>query len=401
MPQIVPVYLDEPLHGSPLALLSAAVECDAVVTADVARADMTDLLPREQPWLTWVTRPRVPAFAAAGPKDALLVADAGLKGLAVDAGWPADRVQVARWPDLPAIWAAETDEHRRISNGPGPLAVSQPASVAADCETAIGGHAVLPKGPYPSGDSYRRAGPNPNDDAAAFAAERAPAGLAIIADTSPVDAPERLDDFSSQRLLWNSIRMEIEAEPLILAGVDPAGYLEDRLKRFSVSGEGLDRGLFVERLILPCYGQGIARLLLGAGLPLRLFGGGWGDLPEFAPYAAGPVLSRAALKHAAAGAAALVHVWPMTHAHPIESAGRPLVRPVHKRTDTFIRAAIDAMKSAARGAPTPALGGSGLSIESIALIAGFSSPAPGTPGEGRGGRGGGFDGDRTARRPPP
>jgi hypothetical protein len=317
------VRLDEPLNGSPLALLSAAVECDAVVTADVARADMKNLLPREQPWVTWLTTPRVPAFAAAGPNDSLLVADAGWKRLAVDAGWPADRVEVGTWPDLPATWAADTSHSR--------------------------------------------------DAASALTWEQAPAGLAIIADTCPLNPPDRLDDFSSQRLLWNSIRKELEADPLLLAGVGPAAYLEDRLNHFGVWGEGLDRGLFVERLIVPCYGQGIARLLLGAELPLRLFGTSWGDLPEFAGHAAGPILSRAALMEAVAGAAALVHVWPMTHAHPIEAAGRPVVRPVNKRTDTLVRAAVYALKPAARQGATSPPGDNRLSIDSIVSLPGLET----------------------------
>ena len=310
--EIVPVYLDEPLNGSPLAMLSAAAECNAMVTADVARADMKDLLPRDLPWITWVTRPRVPAFAAAGPKDSLVVADAAWKPLALEAGWPADRVELARWPDLATICAVD----------------------AGSANDALG-------------------------------AEQTASGLAIIADTWPLDPPNRLDDFSSQRLLWNSIRRELEAEPLILAGVDPGGYLDERLKQFSVSGEGLDLGLFVERLIVPCYGQGIARLLLGAGLPLRLFGRGWDELPEFAPRASGPVRSRAALQQAVAAAAALVHVWPTTHAHPVESAGRPVVRPLNRRTDTFIRAAVDALKPAASRSMATALCSGRLSVESI------------------------------------
>jgi hypothetical protein len=289
------IYLDEPLHGSPLAMLSAAVDCDAVVTADVARADMTELLPRDLPWITWMTTPRVPAFAAAGPNDALLVADPSWKRNAVEAGWPGGRVEVARWPDLVAIWTGD-------------------AAGASDALAAI---VVEPAAP----------------------------ALAIIADTCPLDPPERLEDFSSQRLLWNSIRMELEADPLMLAGVDPDAYLDERLKQFGVSGEGLDRGLFINGLIVPCYGQGIARLLMGAGAPVRLFGRGWEDLPDFAPDADGPILSRPALARAVAASAALVHVWPMAHAHPIDAAGRTVVRPMHRRTAILIRDAMLALTS--------------------------------------------------------
>ena len=93
--EIVPLHLDEPLHGSPLAMLAAAVGCNALVTAEIARADLTDLLPQNMPWITWLTTSRIPAFAAAGPNDALLLADAEWRSRAIDAGWPADRVEVA------------------------------------------------------------------------------------------------------------------------------------------------------------------------------------------------------------------------------------------------------------------------------------------------------------------
>jgi hypothetical protein len=54
------------------------------------------------PWLTWVTTPRVPAFAPAGPNDRLLLADAAWRDAAAGAGWPAERIDTAGWPTPPS-----------------------------------------------------------------------------------------------------------------------------------------------------------------------------------------------------------------------------------------------------------------------------------------------------------
>jgi hypothetical protein len=89
---------DDPAMSSPLALAQTAAECDAVVTADYARADLPGVLPDDLPWLTWITTPRIPASVPTARNDALLLADARLRDDARAAGWPADRLQVAQWP---------------------------------------------------------------------------------------------------------------------------------------------------------------------------------------------------------------------------------------------------------------------------------------------------------------
>lgn len=89
---------DQPLTAGPLATAEHCAKADALLTADVARCDFPDVLSKSLPWVTWVTRGRIPAYAGAGPLDALLVADAHWRDAAVKAGWPANRVDVAGFP---------------------------------------------------------------------------------------------------------------------------------------------------------------------------------------------------------------------------------------------------------------------------------------------------------------
>ena len=77
----------------------------------------------------------------------------------------------------------------------------------------------------------------------------------------------------------------MESDPLLLAGpgADPGAYLEERRRACEVAGENFDRQLFLGQLIFPCYARSIARLLLAAGLPLRLYGRGWESDPANSP----------------------------------------------------------------------------------------------------------------------
>jgi hypothetical protein len=253
---------DDPARSSALALLEAAASCDAIIAADTARADLPGVLPPDMPWVTWITNPaKIPTQASAGPRDALLVADPAWRELAINAGWAEHTITVAGWP-TPA--------------------------------------------PAPAGGCY-------------------PATLAIVADTRPVVAPEKLAEFSSHQLLWNHIAAELTADPFAL-GDDPVAYLEHRMRRHGVSPEGFDAALFLTNLIVPAYGQSLARTVLKEGLPLRLHGHGWADVEGFCPHAAAPVTGRADLAGIQNTATALVHVLPTNHAHPVDSLGLPVLR---------------------------------------------------------------------------
>ncbi len=286
---------DDPATASPLALASGAAACDALVTANFSRADAPDLLPHGMPWVTWVTTAaRLPAAGAAGPNDALLVADARLRDDALRLGWPGGRVAVAAWP---ALTPASTS--------------TSPAAAKA---------------------------------------------LSLIAATRPLDPPKHVEEFSSHRLLWATIRDALHDDPFAPGG-DAGEYLTAQLRRYEVPPEGLDRAAFIDGLIVPACVQAVARLLIREAVPLRLFGNGWAEVEEFAPYAAGAVADRAALRGIVAGSAGLVHAWPSHEAHPLDTAGRPVVRSAGRDRESFLwdvrRALAGAAAHGAEGVTTP------------------------------------------------
>ncbi|HEV2294540.1 MAG TPA: hypothetical protein VGR35_11850 [Tepidisphaeraceae bacterium] len=89
---------DNPACASPLAMARAASACAAVIMPNTSRADLPNVVSIALPWITWVTSARVPAFAGAGPGDALIVADPAWRDAAIAGGWPGPRVHVATWP---------------------------------------------------------------------------------------------------------------------------------------------------------------------------------------------------------------------------------------------------------------------------------------------------------------
>jgi hypothetical protein len=182
--------------------------------------------------------------------------------------------------------------------------------------------------------------------------------LGIIADTYPLDTPKDLFDFSSHALLWEGIRHELRLKPLALT--DPAQFLAERMKRLGVSDEGFPFSRFVERLILPAYQQGIARMLATAKLPLRIFGHGWDALEEFRGVAAGPIVGREGFDAALADCRALMHVWPGASAHAAEAAGVPLIRVAGKTPDAFVAAVRQQMQTVAAAPGIPPLSAAGI-----------------------------------------
>jgi hypothetical protein len=226
-----------------------------------------DLLPRDLPWATWVTTPRVPAYAAAGPNDRLVVADPA---------WRARRPRPAGRPTA---------------------------------STSAGGRRCGRTPPRSTRTSRRRAEPH----------------VALIVDTVPLDPPERLDEFSSHRLLWGAIRQELHDDPCAV-GTDTSAYLRSRQRRFDLQGASLDRPLFLNHLIAPAVAQGVARRLISDGAPLRLHGVGWDSLPEFATRAAG--LSPRAINSPAPRPPrpALLDARPAAWRNGMGSLGRPVIR---------------------------------------------------------------------------
>ena len=279
---------DDPASASPAAMAAAAAECDAIITPNSSRADLPDLVPDAMPWATWLTVPRIPSPEKAGENDTLLVADPHWKELALQHGWNAERVFIAGWPPV------------RIRSG--------------DEETLSPG---------------------------VFRMAREPS-LAIIADTRPLDPPPRVVEYSSHRLLWEAIRGQLLQDPFALAA-SADDFLSDCMRRGRVEEEGFDRALFLDGIVLPAWQQGVARALLRARVAIKLYGHAWNELDEFRTAAQGPLRTREQLRHAVKSAEALIHIWPIAHAHPIESAGKPILRAQQPR-DAFIQEAKLAMR---------------------------------------------------------
>lgn len=257
---------DRPTSSSPLALARSASQCDAIAAANIFRSHLPGVVPTAMPWVTWVTTPRIPPAADAGPNDRLILADAYWVSIAKHLGWEACRLEVAGWPALPRT--------------------GKPESI-----------------------------------------------LSLIADTHLLDVPKPIEGYSSQVLLWETIRDELIRDPfLAVDNID--GYLNSRRARFQIGDDGFDRSIFKERLIVPAVQQGLARRLIKDGMPLRLFGRGWDSLDRMAQFHGGPVRSRQELAGAVSQSAALVHVWPWQAGHAIELTGRPVIRT--KRMHEFL-----------------------------------------------------------------
>jgi hypothetical protein len=142
---------------------------------------------------------------------------------------------------------------------------------------------------------------------------------------------------SSHGLLWETIAAEVARDPLVL-GDDAGVYLSRWCERAGV--EGVDRRVFVERLILPAYQQAVARALVAAGVELRLYGRGWDEVEGLSKYWGGVIRDREELRAALEEAAGVVHVWPVAWAHPVEFVGRPVVRPVRDWVEQALRVAV-------------------------------------------------------------
>jgi hypothetical protein len=148
-------------------------------------------------------------------------------------------------------------------------------------------------------------------------------GLGVIADTCVVEAPEF--DLSSHKILWDTIAAELTSDPFA-TGDEPAAYLRRWLGRAGIAEETVDARLFVERLIVPAYQQGLVRWLLQGGVDVKLFGRGWDGVAEFESRHVGGVNDRPSLLAAVESCAALVHAWPAGGAHAIDACGRPVLR---------------------------------------------------------------------------
>jgi hypothetical protein len=149
--------------------------------------------------------------------------------------------------------------------------------------------------------------------------------LSLIADTAVLPTPKAQLNLSSHHLLWELIRDELLDNPTVLDG-DVEHYLDQRRRRLHISSEGFDGALFLRRLVLPAYRQGIARWLRRLGLPLAVYGLGWDQCPEFSGIWGGAIKTREQFNAAVAASAVLVYAWPESYCHEMDSLGKPVLR---------------------------------------------------------------------------
>jgi hypothetical protein len=160
------------------------------------------------------------------------------------------------------------------------------------------------------------------------AAQRPPQSdlIALPADTQIIEIPPRVKEFSSHVLLWESIAHELSTDPLAIS-TDPVRYLDTRRHRMNIKQDGFSPALFLEKLIIPAYQQGLARLMLREKMPLVLLGRGWLKIPEFHAHSAGPMRSIQDLATALAACRMIIHPMPNPSAHPVDAMGLPVLQP--------------------------------------------------------------------------
>lgn len=148
--------------------------------------------------------------------------------------------------------------------------------------------------------------------------------IAVFADVAPLEPPVALEEFSSHRLLWNAIADELLNDPYAIRG-DAEAYLRQRQEKYAVEPVGLDRTLFLNRLIANAVAQGLVRRLISDKVPVALYGDGWEILPTFASRAKGQANSLSTLWTAMQSSRAILDVRPVSYRNALGSLGRPVV----------------------------------------------------------------------------
>ena len=167
--------------------------------------------------------------------------------------------------------------------------------------------------------------------------------LALIADVAPAVQPEAVRNYSSYRLLWEAIEADLRDDPW--AVTDAAAYVRSRATAAGLDPDRVAVDAFVHGLVLPAYAPAVARQLIAAGVPVRLWGQGWSADAEFQPHAAGTVADTRDLRRAVRSATALVRPVPGADWHSVQSCGRPVLSTVGvadtadvaRRASTLIR----------------------------------------------------------------
>jgi hypothetical protein len=126
--------------------------------------------------------------------------------------------------------------------------------------------------------------------------------------------------------------------------------------------------MFVEKLILPATHAGLVRILAANGIPLRLAGAGWSDLPDLVRFAVGPITTRKQLLGLVASSAVLLDGWPGNAAHPVRRLGRPTLFAGSCTPTAFVREARGLLRGADKYQPDRPAVASPAAVLSAALL---------------------------------
>lgn len=304
---------DDPMQADPSYLLSLLVEpARALLVCDFFRAQGGGLLPGSLPVLTWVTRAgELPPFT------------------------PAER----------------TAGDLLLLSDPAMATAARKAGWPAD-RTALASPPARPP----------------------TAAPDVPPHLALITDTRPVVIASFMEEFSSLRTVWEQVEANLRRNPLAVGG-DIAAFVDRARQGVGVAEAEFPLARMVEEMALPLWQQEIVRLLAEAGVAVRLYGRGWGDIaPPAGVVWGGPVESAADLLLAVGRATGLICPVPTgadaLPKHPCTRAGRPVL--FASGSAAALVAAARAMVGSGPGAESPVggLGGPNLSPALLARLLG-------------------------------
>ncbi len=190
--------------------------------------------------------------------------------------------------------------------------------------------------------------------------------LAIFADTSLIEIPDAISDYSSHELLWDALVADIARDPIAVYERS-AELLNERALQFQIAPAAIDTHLWLESLIVPAYQHAIARLLIHSNIPLKLFGRNWAKIEDLRPHSAGDVTSATDFEKHLTVCSGVVHSLPIDVPSAANFMNRAVLRPQRRDAKAFIKDA----REAVRGRPTVAVGGLAFRNEpeiSLALI---------------------------------
>ncbi|GIW75494.1 MAG: hypothetical protein KatS3mg104_0557 [Phycisphaerae bacterium] len=161
--------------------------------------------------------------------------------------------------------------------------------------------------------------------------------LVLVYDLPDMTPPPEVVEYSSWRVVWDSIARELSCQPHRLAG-DVTGYLERTRRRFGVPENDFPVQPFIQKIVEPAYAMGIARWLIQQSIPVHVWGKGWERVDEIRPYWNGPVENRSSLDQILITSGGLVDIF-LTEGHLSRYLGVPILKTVGRSPQRILQEA--------------------------------------------------------------